>query len=163
VGPTGRDPQGARRALRIRTLDEPGAGRHVGAIGRRPADRPPPPETSVRNFVIRLFVNALALSAAAYLVEGITLTGGFGAVLVVALIFGLINAILKPVVLLLSLPFLFLTLGLFALVINAGMLLLTDRLTGALSVDGFWAALWGSVMVSLVSLVLNAMLEDKKD
>jgi putative membrane protein len=68
----------------------------------------------MRNFLIRLFVNALALSAAAWLVPGISLTGGFGDLLLVALVFGLVNAFLKPFVLLLSLPFLLVTLGLFA-------------------------------------------------
>jgi putative membrane protein len=117
----------------------------------------------MRNFIIRLFVNALALSLAAYLVDGITLVEDFGQVLLVALVFGLINAILKPILLFLSMPFLFLTLGLFALVINAGMLLLTDALTEALSVSGFWAALWGSVVISLTSMVLNAFLKDEKE
>lgn len=114
----------------------------------------------MRNFVIRLFVNALALSAAAWLVPGITLSGGFGHVLLVALIFGLVNALLKPVLLLLSLPFLLLTLGLFALVVNAVLLLLTAGLMASLSVSGFGAALLGSIVVSLVTLVLGGMLKD---
>lgn len=114
----------------------------------------------MKNFVIRLFVNALALSAAAYFVQGITLDGGFGPVLLVALIFGLVNAILKPIVMLVALPLLFVTLGLFTLVINAGLLLLTARLTDALAVDGFGPAFWGSLVVSIVSMLLSWLLDD---
>lgn len=117
----------------------------------------------MKNFVIRLFVNALALSAAAYLVSGIVLEGGFGPVLLVALVFGLVNAIIKPILMLLALPLLLVTLGLFTLIINAGLLLLTARLTDALMVSGFGAAFWGSLVVSVVSMLLNAVLTDDKD
>lgn len=117
----------------------------------------------MKNFVIRLFVNALALSAAAYLVGGIALEGDFWAVLVVAFVFGLMNAILKPVLMLLSLPLLFLTLGLFTLVINAALLLLTARITDALMVEGFVPALLGALVVSIVSMFFNAVLTDDKD
>ncbi len=114
----------------------------------------------MRNFVIRVFVNALALSAAAWLVPGISLDADFGGVLLVALVFGLVNAILKPILVLLSLPFILLTLGLFALVVNALLLLLTDALTGQLEVSGFFAALVGSIVISLVTLVLGGALKD---
>jgi putative membrane protein len=116
----------------------------------------------MRNFVVRLFVNALGLWGAAQLIDGVTLSGGFTQVLWVALIFGVINAILKPVLLLLSLPILFVTLGLFTLVINAGLLLVTDRLTDHLVVDGFLPALLGSVVISIISLVLAGFLKDEK-
>lgn len=116
--------------------------------------------TVMRNFVIRLFVNALALSAAAWIVDGIQLTGGFGDVLVVALVFGLLNALLKPLIVFFSLPFIFLTLGLFALVVNGVMLLITDRLTESLAVSGLWAAVLGSIVISLVTMILGRTLED---
>jgi putative membrane protein len=116
----------------------------------------------MRNFVIRLFVNALALSAAAYLVPGIHLTGGFWDVMVVALVFGLVNALLKPLVWILSMPFLLLTLGLFAFVVNGVMLLVTARLTDHLAVSGLWAAVLGSVVISLVTMVLGGALKDQK-
>lgn len=116
----------------------------------------------MRNFVVRIFVNALALSAAAWLVPGISLSGGFANVLLVALVFGLVNAILKPLVLLLSLPFLLLTLGLFAFVVNAAMLLLTARLTEHLAVSGFGAALLGSLVISVVTAVLGGVLKDER-
>ena len=116
----------------------------------------------MQNFVIRLFVNALALSAAAWLVPGITLSGSFGDVLLVALVFGLVNAFLKPLVLLLSLPFLLLTLGLFAFVVNGAMLLLTARLTEHLAVSGIGAAILGSLVISVVSAVLGGVLKDER-
>ncbi|HSW29175.1 MAG TPA: phage holin family protein [Longimicrobiales bacterium] len=114
----------------------------------------------MRNFAVRLFVNALALSAAAWLVPGISLTGGVWSVLLVALVFGLVNALLKPLVLLLSLPFLLLTLGLFAFVVNGAMLLITARLTEHLAVSGLVAAILGSIVISLVSAVLGSVLKD---
>lgn len=116
----------------------------------------------MKNFVIRLFVNALALSAAAWLVPGISLSGGFADVLLVALVFGLVNAILKPIVFLLSLPFVLLTLGLFAFVVNGAMLLVTARLTEHLAVSGLGAAILGSIVISLVSALLGGALRDEK-
>jgi len=110
----------------------------------------------VRNLVLRLIVNALALSAAAYWVPGISMSDGFVDVLWIALVFGAINAVLKPVLMLLSLPFLFLTLGLFTFVINAALLLVTAELASGFSVDGLATALVGSLVVSVVSLVLGA-------
>lgn len=115
----------------------------------------------MRNFLIRLIVNALALSAAAWLLDGIQLSGAFFDVLVVALIFGLLNALLKPILLFFSLPFLIITLGLFAFVVNAVVLLLTASLTGALTVAGFGSALLGSLVVSVVTLILGSLLEDE--
>ena len=114
----------------------------------------------MRNFVIRLFVNALALSAASWLVSGIGLSGDFANVLFVALVFGLLNAVLKPVLLILSLPFLLVTLGLFAFVVNAALLLLTARLTDHLTVSGFGAALLGSLVISVVTILLGGALDD---
>ena len=116
----------------------------------------------MRNFIIRIFVNALALSAAAWLIDGIQLSDDFGAVLLVALIFGLLNAILKPILILFSLPFILLTLGLFAFVVNAAMLLLTARLTEHLAVSGFGAAILGSLVVTIVTIVLGGALKDGK-
>ncbi len=116
----------------------------------------------MRNFVIRLFVTAAALSAAAYLVPGIELTGGIGDALVVAFVFGAVNALLKPFAMLLSLPFLILTLGLFTFLVNAAMLMITAGLTDALEVSGLWPAMVGSLVVSVVSTFLGGMLKDEK-
>jgi putative membrane protein len=114
----------------------------------------------MRNFIIRLFVNALALAAAAWLIDGIEMSGGFSDVLLVALVFGVLNALLKPILLLLSLPLLLLTLGLFALVVNALMLMLTARLLDDFSVSGFWSAVLGSLVISFVTMLLGGALKD---
>ena len=116
----------------------------------------------MRNFILRLVVNALALSAAAWLVDGVHLTGEFWSLALVALVFGLVNAILKPVLMLLSLPFLFLTLGLFTLVINAGLLYLTAEIVDGLSVDGAGPAFVGGLVISVTAMLLNAVLKDEK-
>lgn len=112
----------------------------------------------MRNLVVRLLVNALALVVAANLVDGIQLAPGFVDVLVVALVFGLVNALIKPIVVLLSFPFLVITLGLLSFVINAGMLLLTARFTERLAVDGFLAALLGSLVISIVGVLAGMFL-----
>jgi putative membrane protein len=116
----------------------------------------------MRNFLIRLFVNALALAAAAGLIDGIQMSGGFFDVLLVALVFGLLNAILKPILIFFSLPLLIITLGLFALILNAAMLMLTASLLDGFEVSGFWAALLGSVVISLVTMALGGALKDGK-
>ena len=115
----------------------------------------------MRNFAIRLFVNALALSAASWLISGIQLTGGVASVLIVALLFGVLNAVLKPILMFFSLPFILVTLGLFAFVVNGAMLLLTARLTQYLIVDGLWAAIMGSIVISIVTLFMGRALSDE--
>lgn len=115
----------------------------------------------MRNFIIRLLVNALALWAAATVVSGITLSGDFGSILIVAVIFGVLNAVLKPLLVIFSIPFLVLTLGLFALVLNGAMLLITARLTDHLSVAGLGSAILGSLVISVVTMLLGKALEDQ--
>ena len=123
---------------------------------------PPRVESDLmQNLIIRLFINAVALWVAARLVAGIDLSGEFAPVLLVAAVFGLVNALLKPLIMLLSLPFVILTLGLFTLVVNALMLLLTAALVASLSVTDFLAALWGSLLISLVSLLFSLILPDR--
>ncbi len=114
----------------------------------------------MKNFLIRLFVNALALAAAAWLIDGIEMSGGFFEVLLVAFVFGLLNAVLKPVLILFSLPLILITLGLFALVVNAGMLMLTARLLDDFAVAGFWTAVLGSLVISAVTMILGRALRD---
>ena len=114
----------------------------------------------MRNFVIRILVNALALAVAAWLFDGIELSGDVLDVLLVALVFGLLNAVLKPLLLFFSIPLLIVTLGLFALVVNAVMLLLTSRILESFEVSGFWTALFGSIVISIVTIVLGAVLRD---
>ena len=123
---------------------------------------PPRVESDLmQNLIIRLFINAVALWVAARLVAGIDLSGEFAPVFLVAAVFGLVNTLLKPLIMLLSLPFVILTLGLFTLVVNALMLLLTAALVASLSVTDFLAALWGSLLISLVSLLFSLILPDR--
>lgn len=120
-------------------------------------------------FLIWVVVNALALAAAAGLLPGITLTGAtegdrIVTLVLVALVFGVVNAVVRPVVKLLSLPFIILTLGLLIFVINAFMLLLTSWIAHAMGlgfhVDGLWTAILGSIVISIVSWVLGLVLKD---
>ena len=122
-------------------------------------------------FVLWVLVNALALGAAVWLLDGITLDGDSGrdkvlTLIAVALIFGVVNAVVRPVVKLLSLPFIILTLGLLIFVINAAMLMLTSKIAGELDlafrVDQFWwTAIWGSVIISLTTTFLELVEPDE--
>lgn len=123
------------------------------------------------NFVVKTLANAAALAVAVWLLAGITLDDGSTlgrralSLILVALVFGLVNLIVKPVVKLLSLPLFVLTLGLFTLVVNALMLLLTSWLADLLDlsfhVDGFWTAVVGGLIISVVSWAVNMVLPDK--
>ncbi|MCT2589288.1 phage holin family protein [Streptomyces sp. N2-109] len=121
------------------------------------------------NFLIKTLANAGALAVAIWLLSDITLTGDDTGrktltLIVVALIFGLVNFVVKPIVKLFSLPLLVLTLGLFTLVINALMLLLTswlaDRMDLSFQVEGFGTALVGGLIISIVSWALNMLLPE---
>lgn len=115
-------------------------------------------------FLLRVVINAIAIWVAAYIVPGLDLTGNVLNWLIVAVIFGLVNALIRPIVKLLTLPINVVTLGLFSLVINAGMLMLTGWLTESLAIEGalfgFIPALLGSIIISIVSTVLNWFIKD---
>jgi putative membrane protein len=120
--------------------------------------------------LVRLLATAVALAVAAWLVDGISVGPGTGTeraltLLGVAIIFGLVNAIVRPILRLLTLPLVVLTLGLFLLVLNALMLLLTEwiaeQFSLAFQVDGFWSAVLGALIVTVVSFLINIVLPDK--
>lgn len=117
-------------------------------------------------FVIRLLVNAGALYVATRLVPGVTFDGSWTALFGVALVFGFVNAFVRPVAKLLTFPFIIVTLGLFIVVINGLMLWLTSRLSAVLGlgfhVAGFWAALFGALVVSIVSVLLSMMVGERE-
>lgn len=123
----------------------------------------------MKNLFIKLIVNALAIWLASRLVDGVDLADGgstgtkIKTLLVVALIFGIINAIIKPVVKLFSLPLFVLTLGLITFVINALMLWLTEWISNRLDldfhIDGFWTAILAAALISIVSWFLSAVLD----
>jgi putative membrane protein len=122
--------------------------------------------------ILRLLANMGALALATWLLSGITLTAPSTerkvlTLLIVALIFGVVNAIVKPIFTLVTAVAVVLTLGLFLIVINALMLLLTswisDQVDLGWSVNGFWTAVLGSLIVSIVSFVVNAFIPDKDE
>jgi putative membrane protein len=101
-------------------------------------------------FILRTLITALGIWLAAYLVPGIS-TSSTGALAWAAVALGLINAFIRPLLVLLTLPFTILTLGLFLLVLNAGMLNLAGWFVDGFYVEGFWGAVFGAIVVSLVS------------
>ena len=119
------------------------------------------------SFVIRLLVNAAALWVATRLVPGVTFEGGWVPFLGVALVFGFVNAFIRPIAKLLTLPLIILTLGIFSLVVNGLMLWLTSELSGRLGlgfhVSGFGAAFWGALVVSIVSTLLGMLIRDSDE
>lgn len=111
------------------------------------------------NFLIRLVINAIALWLATRLIDGISYDGEMIFLLVVALIFGVVNAIVKPILIFLTFPFLIVTLGLFLLVLNGVMVWLTGAISDAADlgfhVSGFRAAFLGGLVISVVSFLLS--------
>jgi putative membrane protein len=123
-------------------------------------------------FVIRVAVVAVSLWAATLIVDGINYTasstaGSIGTLVAVALIFGLVNAVLKPLIKVVGCPFYVLTLGLFGLVVNALLFLLVGAIADGIglpfTVDGFWAAFLGAIVVSVVGFVLHILIPDRLD
>jgi putative membrane protein len=113
----------------------------------------------MKRLLIRWAVTAVAVAAASAVVSGVTIHGGFGGVLIVSAIFGLVNAILGPVAKLLSFPLIVLTLGLFIFVVNALMLGITAELTSRLSIHNFGAAMLAALVISVVSALLNVFVK----
>ena len=118
-------------------------------------------------FILKILAVAAALWVATKLVTGITVSGSttareVGTFLAVALIIGIINTFLKPIIKVVGCAFYVITLGLFALIVNAGLLLLTswiaEQLKVPFHVSGFWAAFWGAIIIGVVSWVLDLIL-----
>ena len=117
-------------------------------------------------FLIRLLINAAALWTATQIVPGVTHTGPWTSLLLVALLFGVLNAVVRPILKLLTCPLIVLTLGLFTFVINALMLWLTSAVSESLGlgfhVDGFGSAFLGALVVTVVSVLLSVFVSDKE-
>lgn len=109
-------------------------------------------------FIVRWLINAVALYITTLIVKGVRVPD-FVAALVAALVLGIVNAVIRPVALILTLPFNILTLGLFTFVVNAGMLYLVSKVT-ALRLDNFWSAFLGAIVLSIVSAVLTHLVAD---
>lgn len=115
--------------------------------------------------ILRIFINAVAIWVTSLVLSGLSFEGNFGSLILVGLIFGLVNALIRPIVKLLTLPINILTLGLFTLVINALMLMLTAALSTSLNLTGnffenFLTAFLGAIIISIVSTVLSWILPD---
>lgn len=125
----------------------------------------------MRKLLLRWLINALALFAAAVVVKGVGVEegrwAGWAVFAAVAVIFGLVNALIRPLLKVLTCPLILLTLGLFTLVINALMLWLTGTISKFFDlgfyVDGFWPAFLGGLVISVVSVVLNLVLRDEEE
>jgi len=124
-------------------------------------------------FLIKIAVNAVGLWVAGLLVSGITLGEGkfgskFATIVLVAIVFGIINAVVKPIAKLLSFPFIILTLGLFTFIVNAFMLQLTEWIADPLGLSFhidhfFWDAVLGALIITIVSMVMNWVIPDHDD
>jgi putative membrane protein len=119
----------------------------------------------MRSLLIRWLINTLALYLAVQVVPGVDYRGGAAGLLIVAAIFGLVNATLRPLLTFLTCPLVLVTLGLFLFVINAMMLLFTEWLSAhfnlGFEVRGFWPAFWAGLLISVVSLFLSIMVGEK--
>lgn len=112
------------------------------------------------NLLVRWLVNAAALWAAASLVPGIVVGEGLGPLLVAALVVGLLNALVRPVLVVLTLPLTVLSLGLFLLVLNGFLLWLAGALAPGLHLEGFLPAVLGAAVMSVVGMVLEGLVSD---
>lgn len=116
-------------------------------------------------FILRWLINAIALYLAIRFVPGIGFGGGWLGLLWLALIFGLVNAFLRPLLQLLTCPLIILTLGLFTLLINMAMLKVTELVGNAfglgLTIAGWWPLFWGSLVISIVSIFLSMIFKDE--
>lgn len=118
--------------------------------------------------LVRLIVNAVALWVAVELVPGLQFEGDWVSLLIIAFIFGLVNALVRPIIILLTCPLIVLSLGLFVLVINTLMLALTvwlsrEVLDLGLTSTGFWATFLGALVISIVSGVINLLIKDEHE
>jgi putative membrane protein len=124
------------------------------------------PVFDARRLVLRWLISSLAIFVAVWLVPGIEFSGPGWQIGIVALVFGFLNALLRPLLILLTCPLIILTLGLFGLVVNAVLLGLTSAFATNLGinfhVDGFWPALLGGLVISLVSLVLSLLAGEQR-
>ena len=117
--------------------------------------------STIMSLIIRWFINALALMLVAYLYSGVQVTGIIQA-LIAALVLGLVNALIRPILVLLTLPVTILTLGLFIFIINAFLFWFVAEIVKGFTVSGFMAALIGSLMFSVITIITSWLISGKK-
>ncbi len=109
--------------------------------------------------ILKIMINALSISVAVKVVAGIVFTGEWWKMIIIGAVFGIVNSFIKPLVTIFTLPLIILTLGLFTLIVNTIMLLITAKLSVplelGLSIAGFWPAFKGALIVSIVSMILS--------
>ena len=115
----------------------------------------------MKDFVVHIIVSALLLALVDYFVDGIVIAG-FGYALIAAIVLGLVNAIVRPLLVVVTFPITLITLGLFLFVINALMLLLAAAVVPGFDINGFGAALLGALLLALFNLVASSLLHPKK-
>lgn len=120
----------------------------------------------MKSFIVRLLANAVALAVTINFVPGINFNGGIGSLLGLAFIFGIVNAIIKPVFSFLTCGFYIVTLGLFTFIANAFMLYLTSAIASAFglvfSIENLWSAIVGALVISIVSFILSMLFGEKR-
>jgi putative membrane protein len=109
--------------------------------------------------ILRIMINALSIAAAVKVIDGITFTGEWWKMIIIGGVFGIVNSFLKPLITLFALPLILVTLGLFTLIVNTLMLVITVEFSEpfklGLQIQGFWAAFKGALIISLVSMLLS--------
>lgn len=116
----------------------------------------------MRNFLLTLFVNSVSIAVASWLLPGIHVAGGTADLVFVALVFGLVNAFLRPILTILSIPFIVVTLGIFYFILNGLLLMFVGSIT-TLEVNGLGWALLGSLVISMVNSILNGIVFNDED
>jgi putative membrane protein len=124
---------------------------------RKPTDK----DHDIVLFILRCVINALALLAVTYLYDGVKVDG-FTSAIIAALVLGVVNAILRPILVILTLPVTILTLGLFIFVINALLFWLVASIVPGFNVAGFWASMIGSILFSIITLLTSYLLFSAK-
>jgi putative membrane protein len=116
----------------------------------------------MRHFLLRWAVLTLAFALTDAILTGMKVTGGFFALVGVAAIFGIVNAVLGTILRILTLPITILTLGLFALLVNAALLAITAGISSNLTINGFWTAVFAALIITIVSAILNRVVIGKR-
>lgn len=114
----------------------------------------------MNGMLIRWLISTFSIMVTAYLLDGIHVDGFFSAILAAAIL-GILNAFLRPVLFIITLPITVLSLGLFTFVINAVLLMMVSGVISGFAVDGFWTALFGSLLISLISWLLTSFINEK--